>query len=72
VTLKVSGLRERTRLLYSLGHQFLFGMLALGSGALAFAARQQGDTAVAGLAVKAGIFFAVCLAGSLLVARKWR
>jgi len=72
VTLKVSGLRERTRLLYSLGHQCLVGMLALGSGALAFAARPQGDTAVAGLAVKAGLFFAVCLAGSLLVARKWR
>ena len=72
LTIKIDGQRERTKLLYSLGHQFLFGMLVLGSGTLAYLARGAGDTNVATVASVACLVFTLGLGGSVFAARKWR
>ncbi len=69
--IRVQGTRERSRLLYALGHQVLFGLLALGSGVLAYVAWTRGDVLIARWSIGIGGFFAVCLGGSLLSARKW-
>ncbi len=69
---RITGLKQTTQLIYALGHQFLFGMLALGAGALAFTARAAGDdTWATGWLVVAGVC-AVFMAGAYLSARRWR
>lgn len=70
--IRVKGFRERSRLVYALGHQFLFGLLAMGSGILAYVARTGSDVTVAGMATKATVFFTMCLGLSIFTARKWR
>ena len=69
---RVHGAQERTRLFYALGHQFLFGIMGLGSAALAYAAWTRGDVLVAQIAAGAGGLFGVCLAFAMFSARKWR
>ncbi len=69
--LQVRGLRESVNLLYALGHQLLYGLFTLGSGALGYLAHTRGETALAQLLTGASGFFLLCLGGSLLRARKW-
>jgi len=69
---ELRGLGDGAELLYAAGHQLLYGLLALGSGGLAYLARLHDDTTVAEtLGVTCG-FFLFCLAGSILKARKWQ
>ncbi len=70
--IRIRGFRERSRLLYALGHQFLFGVLAAGSGILAHQARLGGDASFASWAARAAILFTICLGFSIFRARKWR
>lgn len=66
----VRGLGDGARLLYAAAHQALWGLLALGTGALAYLARVRGDEPFAlGFAGACG-FFLLCLAGSLWRARR--
>lgn len=68
---QIQGLQKSTRLLYALGHQFLFGMLALGSGVIAYIARLNQDDQIALYAgIAAGAFLLFTL-GSILKARRW-
>ncbi len=67
----VQGLADGARLLYAAGHQLLWGLFALGTGALAYLARLRADEAfAAGFAAASG-FFLLCLVGSLWRARRW-
>jgi ubiquinone biosynthesis protein len=69
---RITGLKQTTHLIYALGHQFLFGMLALGAGALAFIARDAGDDAWAtGWLIVAGAC-GLFMVGAYLSARQWR
>jgi len=69
--MRITGLKETTHLIYALGHQFLFGVLALGAGALAFTARTAGDDAWAsGWLIVAGLC-TLFMIGAYLSARRW-
>ncbi|MEZ4699869.1 MAG: AarF/UbiB family protein [Rhodothermales bacterium] len=68
---RIKGLRQTTNLVYALGHQFLFGMLALGAGALAFNARSGGDPAWTYAWLGIAVACAALMAGTYLSARKW-
>ncbi len=69
---QITGLQKSTNLLYALGHQFLFGLLALGSAVMAYTARVDGDETVTMLAgIAAGLFLLFTL-NSILRARRWR
>ncbi len=71
VEMWVRGLHESTHLLYALGHQLLYGLLALGTGTFAYLAHLHDDDALAlGLSLGCG-FFLLCLGGSFLRARRW-
>ncbi len=70
--LEVRGLREGASLLYALGHQLLYGGLALGTGALAYVAETRGDDAYVMPLASTAAFFVLCLGGSMLRARKWQ
>ena len=69
---QITGLQKSTNLLYALGHQFLFGLLALGSAVMAYTARLDGDESVTLMAgIAAGIFLLLTFS-SILKARRWR
>lgn len=70
VEVQVRGLRESVTLLYALGHQLLYGFFVLGAGTLAYLAHTDGNAGLASLLVAGAGFFALCLAGSMLRARK--
>ncbi len=71
IEVKVHGMKARTNLLYALGHQFLYGLFALGTGILAYVAHMRGDLTLALYLAAAGGFFSFCLVISFLRARKW-
>lgn len=66
----VRGLGEGARLLYAGGHQLLWGLLALGTGALAYFAHLRGDRLFAVAFAGAGGFFVLCLGVSLWRTRR--
>lgn len=67
----VRGTASAAQLRYAATHQLLFGLLALGSGALAYLARARGDATFAlGFSVS-GAFWLLALGLSLLRARRW-
>ena len=67
----IKGLEKSTRLIYALGHQFLFGMIGLGSGILAYMARANQDESMFTVTavVSVGAFFIALV--SMVRARKW-
>ncbi|MEM8488447.1 MAG: AarF/UbiB family protein [Bacteroidota bacterium] len=69
---QITGLQKSTNLLYALGHQFLFGLLALGSAVMAYTARVDGDETVTLVAGIAGGLFLLLTFNSILKARRWR
>jgi predicted unusual protein kinase regulating ubiquinone biosynthesis (AarF/ABC1/UbiB family) len=69
---RVEGLREGANLVYAAAHQLVFTLLALGTGTIAYLSRVRGDNVVASIAITASTFFAVCLAISLLLGRRWK
>ncbi|MEM7351446.1 MAG: AarF/UbiB family protein [Acidobacteriota bacterium] len=69
---EMGGLRPGFVLLYSLGHQLICTLLALGAGFIAYSARSSGDEALTALAAGTSGFFLLCLGSSLLRARKLR
>ena len=68
---QIHGLQRSTNMLYALGHQFLFGMLSLGAGVIAYIARLNNDVAVTNISGMAAGFFLLLTLGSILKARKW-
>jgi hypothetical protein len=69
--MEVGGLREGAVLLYAVGHQLLFGLAALGAGALAYVAHARGDGGVMrGLLWTSGLFVALTVR-SMWKARTW-
>ncbi len=68
---QIQGLQKSTNLLYALGHQFLFGLMALGSGVIAYIARLNADATIASSAGMAAGFFLLLTLGSMLKARRW-
>ncbi len=68
---QIHGLQRSTNMLYALGHQFLFGMLSLGAGVIAYIARLNNDVAVTNISGIAAGFFLVLTLGSIIKARKW-
>ncbi len=68
---QIHGLQRTTNLLYALGHQFLFGMLSLGAGVIAYIARLNNDVSVTNIAGFAAGFFLLLTLGSIFKARKW-
>jgi predicted unusual protein kinase regulating ubiquinone biosynthesis (AarF/ABC1/UbiB family) len=70
--MRFRGMRESANLVYAASHQLLWGILALGAGTLGYVAHVRREEMLSwSLAGGAG-FFLLCLAGSLLGARKWR
>jgi predicted unusual protein kinase regulating ubiquinone biosynthesis (AarF/ABC1/UbiB family) len=67
----VRGTASATQLRYAAAHQLLFGLLALGSGALAYFAHARGDATFAfGFSVSGAVWL-LALGASLLRARRW-
>jgi predicted unusual protein kinase regulating ubiquinone biosynthesis (AarF/ABC1/UbiB family) len=69
---QVRGISEGANLLYAAAHQLVYGMLATGSGIIAFLSHEQGDDLVA---TGAGLLSVVLLLGivaSAVAARRWR
>ncbi|WP_457654182.1 ABC1 kinase family protein [Rhodocaloribacter sp.] len=71
VEVRMRGLEESTRLLYILGHQLLYGFLALGAGAIAYLAHLNEEPALAQALSGVSGFFMLCLGVSLFRTRKW-
>lgn len=69
---QIKGLTKTTNLIYALGHQFLFGILALATGGLAYVARLDGDLSLSTYMASAAGFFVLMMFGSFLKARKWQ
>lgn len=70
--LEIRGVREGASLLYALGHQLLYGALAASAAVLAYVADGRGDATVALAATSTAGFFGLCLAVSMIKARRWQ
>ena len=66
---RVQGLRESANLVYAAAQQVVFGVLAAGSGVIAYLARGRGDALVATSATVAGIVFLLGMVRSMWGAR---
>ena len=69
---RVRGLTEGASLVYAAAHQIMFSILATGSAVIGFLSRERGDVSLARGAGAVAAFFLLCLAGSILAARRWR
>jgi predicted unusual protein kinase regulating ubiquinone biosynthesis (AarF/ABC1/UbiB family) len=69
---RIHGLRESASLVYAAAHQLMYSLLATGSAVISYLSRERGDTVVALGAGGVTAFFLLCLAGSLVSARRWR
>ena len=70
IEVQVEGLRESTNLLYSLGHQMLYGIFAIATGGFSYLTYMQGEKMLAqGLIIISG-FFLLALGGSIVTARR--
>ena len=72
LTVQVGGLRDSARLLYALGHQMLYGLFALGGGALSYLAHTRGEATLSTVLAYGSGFFLLSLGVSMLRARKWQ
>ena len=72
ITVQVGGLRDSARLLYALGHQMLYGLFALGGGALSYLAHTRGEAFLSTVLAYGSGFFLLSLGVSMLRARKWQ
>jgi len=70
--MRFRGMRESANLVYALGHQILWGLFAVASGALAYVAHVRAEVLLSQIALGAGGFWVLCLGLSLLGARRWR
>ncbi len=70
LAVQIQGLEKSTNMIYALGHQFLFGMLSLGSGVIGYMARLNADHIVATIAGSAAGLFLLFTLGSILKARR--
>jgi len=69
---KVKGLTESANLVYTLGHQLLYGMFAMFFGGLGYLAHTNGEIALSNGMFGVSAFFLVILGFSFLRARKWQ
>ena len=69
---RIHGLRESAGLLYAASHQLMYAILATGSAVISYLSRERGDEIVALGGSVLSVVFLLCLAGSLLAARRWR
>lgn len=67
---EMGGLRQGLALLYTLGRQVIYALLAIATAFVAYGARTRGDDTVATAAAAGGGFFLLCLAASAWRARK--
>jgi predicted unusual protein kinase regulating ubiquinone biosynthesis (AarF/ABC1/UbiB family) len=68
--LRVQGLRESVNLLYSLGHQILYGLFAMVSGGFSYLTYTRGEEMLSLTLAGVGGLFLLCLGGSLFLARR--
>lgn len=69
---KVKGLTESANLVYTLGHQLLYGMFVMFFGGLGYLAHSNGDVALSNGMLGGSAFFLLALGSSFLRARKWQ
>ena len=69
---QVQGLREGANLVYAAAHQLMFSILAAAAAVIGYLSRERGDMGLARGAGALAVFFLLCLAGSILAARRWR
>ncbi|MBN2392890.1 MAG: AarF/ABC1/UbiB kinase family protein [Anaerolineae bacterium] len=69
---KVKGLAESANLVYTLGHQLLYGMFIMFFGGLGYLAHSQGEVAFSRGMFGISAFFLCVLGSSFLRARKWQ
>ncbi|MFN2286377.1 MAG: ABC1 kinase family protein [Anaerolineae bacterium] len=69
---KVKGLAESANLVYTLGHQLLYGMFVMFFGGLGYLAHSQGEVAFSRGMFGISAFFLCVLGSSFLRARKWQ
>ena len=69
---KVKGLAESANLIYTLGHQLLYGMFIMFFGGLGYLAHSNGDIALSRGMFGISAFFLFVLGSSFLHARKWQ
>jgi ubiquinone biosynthesis protein len=69
---KVRGLAESANLIYTLGHQLLYGMFIMFFGGLGYLAHGNGDIALSKGMFGISAFFLFVLGSSFLRARKWQ
>ena len=68
----IRGVTEGANLLYSAAHQLMYGVMSTGAGVVAYLAHVRGEQTLVYGAGAAAAFFLLCLAGSMLSARRWR
>jgi predicted unusual protein kinase regulating ubiquinone biosynthesis (AarF/ABC1/UbiB family) len=69
---KVKGLAESANLVYTLGHQLLYGMFVMFFGGLGYLAHTNGEVALSNGMFGVSAFFLLVLGASFLRARKWQ
>ena len=69
---KVTGLAESANLVYTLGHQLLYGMFVMFFGGLGYLAHTNGEVALSNGMFGVSIFFLLALGASFLRAREWQ
>lgn len=69
---KVKGLTESANLVYTLGHQLLYGMFVMFFGGLGYLAHTNGDTVLSNGMFGVSAFFLLALGAAFLRARKWQ
>jgi hypothetical protein len=70
--MRFRGLGDSANLMYALGHQMIYALFAITSGAFGYLFFTAGALLPAYIAGGAGGFFALCMVGSMFFARKYR
>lgn len=70
--IEVKGLSESAKLVYALGHQWLYGLFMMFFGGFGYFARRNGDTLLSNGLFVLSAFWLLCLGFSFLQARKWQ
>lgn len=70
--LEVKGLSESANLVYTLGHQLLYGLFVMFFGGIGYLAHSNGETLLSEGMFAISVFFLLSLGSSFLRARKWQ
>lgn len=68
----VREIRDSSNLLYALGHQIIYTILALASGAVAWLSHIRGEAEIRSISMGVGVFFVLCVVISMMRSKRWQ